>query len=85
MDCPQCKKEVNKLTIPLEGKLGCQDCNGKTKVHFLANLGQTVDVYTRKDGSKGRITTGKDWEMSNRRITSEKVVINRVTGKPTQY
>ena len=86
MECPKCLKEVSKLTIPLEGKLGCVECNGTPKMNFICDLGQTVDKYPRKDGTTGRITRGKDWELSNRRISPDGVsVYNKATGKPTQY
>lgn len=85
--CPLCKQEAKTLTIPLGGKLGCRSCNVKAPKVFNVNLGQTVDTYVKKDGSKGRITVGKDWEMSNRRISSEdkRIVINKATGRETQY
>ena len=87
LDCPQCKKEVQRLSIPLGGKLGCVECNGERKVAINPNLGQTVDRYVRKDGTVGKITVGKDWEISQRRISKDDnhTVINQATGKLPQY
>ncbi len=86
MECPRCNKTVNKLTIPLEGKLGCVECNGTPKINFICDLGTSVDTYIRKDGTTGKITKGKEWEMSHRRISPDgKEVYNNVTKRDTQY
>jgi len=49
------------------------------------NLGQTVDTYVKSDGSIGKITAGKAWEIENRTITPEGNVINKKTKKDPQY
>ena len=84
-DCPSCGSETPKLVIFTEPKrLGCPNC-GTPKAKFVnVNLGQTVDRYIRKDGSKGRITQGKAWEIDNR-VIREGTVVNRKTGKEAQY
>lgn len=56
------------------------------------NLGQVVDRSTHIDKKTGReithkITTGKAWEIDNRRLSQDDgfTVVNRATGKPAQY
>ena len=56
-----------------------------------ANLGQTLEKWTHVDKKTGRtikhkLSTGKNWEIENRRISQDdkKTVINRVTGKPAE-
>lgn len=92
LTCPQCDKEVKMLVIPHEGRLGCRDCAGKVPKRYNVNLGQTVEQWTHIDKHttneiKHKLTVGKNWEIDNRIISKDdpKVVINRVTGKPSQY
>lgn len=97
--CHTCGQPCNKLIIPAgesgkknfeDGKekapgLRCENCHTSAKNFTNVNLGQTTDVYTRRDGSKGRITYGKAWEIESRTLSPEGVVINKHTGKETQY
>ncbi len=48
---------------------------------------QTVDTYKKSDGSVGKITAGKAWEIENRTISPDdgRSVVNKKTGKPAQY
>lgn len=57
----------------------------KSRRKWNVNLGQVVDKWVKPDGSIGRITEGKDWEIRNRTITPEGEVVNKVTGKPPEY
>lgn len=85
--CPKCSSETNRLVIfetPYR-YLGCSNCGVLGRKALNPNLGQTVDLYKRKDGTTGRITTGKAWEIDHRRTTPEGVVINSVTKKEAQY
>lgn len=88
MECPICHNPTNKLVIPADGKkLGCRECVGFSKAPTNVNLGQTLDTYTKKDGTKGKITVGKNWELENRRVSMDdgRTIINQVTGKPPEY
>lgn len=85
-ECPSCKAETNKLVIyEHPKKLGCPACGVPKSRQGLAGLGQTAQYYTKKDGSQGKITTGKKWELEHRRLTPEGQVINSKTGKDAQY
>jgi hypothetical protein len=57
----------------------------KSKKSKNCNLGQSIHDYVRADGSRGRLTVGKDSEIAARTITPEGEVINRHTKKPAQY
>ena len=72
--CDECYAALYKMFLKSRRKQNC-------------NLGQTVHEYVKKDGSRGRLTAGKDWEIANRTISKDdgKTVINKVTGKPAQY
>lgn len=90
-ECPMCKNDVNKLIIPLGGKLGCRECVGESKIPYNVNLGQTLDRWTSVDKKTGkeishRISVGKNWELENRRLSKEdnKTVLNIKTNKETQ-
>lgn len=87
MTCPQCSQETHKLTIPLGGKLGCPNCNVHVSKPYNVNLGQTADKWIKNDGTVGKITVGKQWEIDNRRISRDDgvTVINHATGKEPQY
>lgn len=82
LDCPSCGSATNKLIIPLGGKTGCRNCLGKEPTKYNANLNQT---YTKD--SKTRLTNGKAWEIANRIVSPDdkKTMINKVTGRPSQY
>lgn len=86
-DCPSCGAQTPKLVIYTEPvkKLGCPNCGTPKSKAFLAGLGNTAQYYTKKDGSRGRMTVGKQWEIINRRTTPEGQVINAKTGKDAQY
>ena len=61
------------------------------KKRSTAGLGQTVDSWRKIDKKTGnetthKLTKGKEWEITNRRLADDgKTVINRVTGRETQY
>lgn len=57
----------------------------KSRRQRNVNLGQTVDTYTKSDGSIGKITAGKAWEIENRTITPEGQVVNKKTKRDPQY
>ena len=84
--CPSCNSETRRL-IGYENKVGCDFCGVPKKRQANCNIGQTVDRYTSRDGTPGRITVGKAWEQDQRRISKDDnfTVINRVTQKETQY
>lgn len=85
-DCPSCGSKTSKLIIYNDPKkLGCPSCGTPQSKFHNVNLGQTVDSYTRKDGTKGRITTGKAWEIEHRRLGPDGRAINSKTGKEPQY
>lgn len=84
-DCPSCGSQTPKLVIYQEPrKLGCPNCGVPKPIQHNVNLGQTVETYIRNDGSKGRLTTGKAWEINNR-VTRDGTVVNSKTGKEAQY
>lgn len=93
MDCPICKTDnVTQLVIPEGGKLSCRSCAGEQKIRSNPNLGQTVQRWTHIDKTTGReikhrLTSGKEWEISHRRVSQDdpKVVINTFTKKEAQY
>lgn len=82
LDCPRCGAQTNKLIIPEHGKLGCKDCSVAKPRPYNVNLGQTFvkDHMTR-------LTTGKAWEIEQRVVSPDdgKTIINRKTGRETQY
>lgn len=82
--CPSCWT-ANKLWSLKNGKFGCSSCHVPKQNFNNVNLGQTVDSYTKRDGTKGRITTGKAWEIDSRTISPEGVVVNKHTGREAQY
>ena len=86
-DCPNCKKPSDKLVIYESPKkfLGCPACGIKKATRYNVHLGQVVDVYPRKDGTTGKITYGKNWEINNRGLSPDGRVINTKTGKDAQY
>ena len=57
----------------------------KARRKINVNLGQTVDTYSKSDGSIGKITVGKAWEIESRTITPEGRVVNKHTGRDPQY
>ncbi len=85
-DCPNCNSKVLKLFIA-DGtkKLSCSSCAAPQQKSYNVNLGQTVATFTAADGTKGKLTVGKSWEIEHRRMTPEGVVINTRTGRPAQY
>ena len=84
-NCP-CGKQTQQLMIcgkAKHGRMTCKACEPcEQGSAFNPNLNQT---YVR-DGNT-RVTTGKAWEIRNRVVSRDdgKTVINKVTGKPTQY
>lgn len=88
--CPRCQEQTKTLSIPVGGKLGCRTCNSKSPVVYNVNLGQTVDRWegVDKNGNvhKHKLTTGKAWELDQRRLTPDgKHAYNIKTGRGTQY
>lgn len=82
LNCPICHAEVNKLVIPLGGRLSCRLCSGPERTRYNPRLNQT----NIRDHST-RLTNGKAWEIENRVISKDdnKTIVNRITGKPAQY
>lgn len=96
MKCSYCEvdKEHPEVFVVLYAPIEIKTCNScwpvayldlKSKKRFVCDLNSSVDTYTRKDGSKGKITKGKAWEIENRKTSPEGQIVNRKTGKPTQY
>lgn len=89
-ECPTCHSETSKLIYfgehTAEARLGCDKC-GRERRNQRCDLGKTVDKWRGDDGLIHRITTGKVSELNARQISSEdrKVVINKETGRETQY
>lgn len=86
-DCPSCGAPAYKLVIYQEPKkLGCPACGTQKPKSKNVNLNQTVQSWVGPKGQKHRLTSGKSWEIENRVISKEdpNVVINKVTGKPTE-
>lgn len=91
-NCPICSKETKQLVIPVDGKLSGRCCANVGPSQRNVNLGQTVEKWTHVDKNTGRevkhkLTTGKNWEISNR-VTSKDdrmTVINKATGREAQY
>ena len=79
-ECPICHKDCNQLVIPPEGKLSCRACVSVGRKRYNVNLGQVVDTYTRKDGSTGKITVGKQIEIESRVTTPDGRVISKDNG-----
>lgn len=89
-ECPQCGKETKSLVIPEGGKLSGRCCAQVSAKRYNVNLGQTIEKWTNVDKKgvehKHKLTVGKDWEISNRRLAEDgKTVINSVTNKEAQY
>lgn len=85
-DCPSCGAKASRLIIYNEPKkLGCPSCGVPKTRATNVNLNQTAQYYTKKDGSRGRMTTGKAWEIEHRSLSPEGQVINSKTGKEAQY
>lgn len=85
-DCPSCGAKTPKLVIYQDPKkLGCPNCGNPKGKKFLAGLGSTAQYYVKKDGTQGKMTVGKKWEIDNRRSTPEGQIINAKTGKDAQY
>lgn len=93
MNCSICG---NKATIPVryapEEIWSCDDCWStayskllKAKKQYPCDLGSVVDKYPRKDGSVGKITKGKAWEIDNRRTMPDGSIVNQKTGREAQY
>lgn len=91
-DCPSCKAQTSKLIIFNSPKrLGCPNCGTPKSRQLKVNLGQVLDRWENVDKNGNvkthRITVGKASEIDSRIVCKEdpKVVLNRHTGKPTQY
>ena len=93
MNCSLCGNEANIVVVYSPEEIWSCDRDYKelAKVYLRDNsrarLNKTIESYTRKDGTKGKITSGKAWEIENRRVSRDdgKSVINAKTGKPAQY
>lgn len=59
----------------------------KSRRKVNVNLGQVIDKWVKPDGTIGKITVGKDWEIRNRTISNDdgRSVVNKVNGKPPEY
>ena len=87
-ECPSCGANTPKLVIyEHPRKLGCPNCGKPKPQSYSVAIGSVVQTYRKKNGSTGRITHGKAWEIENRTISRDDkmTVINKVTGKETQY
>ena len=90
-NCPICSNETKQLVIPPDGKLSGRCCANLGPKRVNVNLGQTVQAWTHVDKQgvehKHRLTTGKDWEISNRIVSKDDgtTVVNKTTGKEAQY
>jgi len=86
--CPTCKSDTNKLIAPgkddrefgCETKLQCPNCYKQDRI-YKAGLHDTFP-----GGVRG-LTNGKAWEIKNRVKSPDdnKVYINKITGRETQY
>lgn len=93
MKCLNCENEgVIPVKYAPEEIWSCDDCWPvlynlvlRSKKKFICDLHNPVDKYVRKDGSTGKITKGKAWEIDNRVVGKEGKVINRLTKRETQY
>ncbi len=88
LDCPNCGAQAKRLIIFNDPyHTGCDNCGQARKRFSITGLGSTDDKWHGDDGKVHRITAGKRWEIENRTISKDdgKTVINKVTGKPTQY
>lgn len=89
-NCPSCGVETRKLIAPskdVSGKVCCEACYRPIKKFTNCNLGQTLDKWTGPKGETHRVTTGKRWEMEQRRVSKADnfTVINKATGKLPEY
>ena len=90
-NCPICSNETKQLVIPPDGKLSGRCCANLGPKRVNVNLGQTLQSWTHVDKKgvehKHKLTTGKNWEIENRRISMDDktVVINKATGRETEY
>ena len=98
LHCDHCNQDVQRKFIPENGGIyGCRSCvdafmGRKYRPQANVNLGQTVQSWTHIDKKSGnevkhRLTVGKNWEISQRTISKDDgmTVVNRTTGKPTEY
>lgn len=85
-DCPSCGVKAARLIIfENPRKLGCDSCGTPKRPATNVNLGQTANYYVKKDGSRGRMTVGKAWEIEHRSLSPDGRVINSKTGKEAQF
>lgn len=79
---PDCGAESRRLVLPHNGRLGCEACRTRPVSSFDPRLHQTY----ASDG-KTRLTFGKAGEIASRVVSKDdgKTVINRHTGRETQY
>ncbi len=91
-ECPSCFAETAKLIIyEHPKKLGCPNCGTPKVKPVSTKIGQTLDKWEHVDKKgivhKHRLTGGKSWEIDNRRTSPDDghTVVNRATGKPTEY
>jgi len=85
-ECPSCGCATSRLIIFNDPKrLGCDSCGIPKARHSNVNLGQIASYYVKRDGSTGKMTTGKRWEIEHRMTTPEGNVINSKTKRDTQY
>jgi hypothetical protein len=89
---PDCKDVANIAVLHAPQEV--YSCDGhwhkaylwlRNRKHNNANLGQVAQYYVKKNGSRGKITEGKKWEIEHRKLSPEGVVINEKTGKEAQY
>lgn len=83
--CPNCKTDCKRLIantfITNSGELKCENCYESKSERTLG----LQDTLCQQNGIK--ISKGKAWEIRNRTKSKDdgRTVINKITGKPTQF
>ena len=78
-DCPSCGSAKARRLIAGDKALQCNECY-EAKRDRNTHIGE-------KGGDWGKMSYGKAWEIDQRIASPDdgKTIINRKTGKPTQY
>ena len=77
LECPSCKSQANKL-VATKKELVCSNC-------YKTDTPRNTNLHMR-NGTWGKMTFGKSREIDSRGLAEDgRTVINRLTGKPTQY
>lgn len=89
LNCENCGLEWTRLIACEHTKrLMCNHCHAdhsSSKVNHKLN--QSADKWEDAKGRIHRMSKGKEWEINNRVLSPDdsKTVINRVTGRESQY